>query len=153
MKPDFIKDLAKSLKERDNPTDLKPSLIGVVKQLEPVIVSVYEGAVLLTEGDNLLVSEWFRFRCNIDKTSALSSDVPASLENARAVKETHSYTGTPCNMPDAIGFLADAITSINTELLALKCDLQLGDKVVLTSLEQTDVYLLVDKVLENVSRE
>lgn len=147
MKADFIKDLAKSLKDRDNPTDLKPSLIGIVKQLEPVIVATDEGAILLTENDNLLISEWFRFRCNIDKTSALSSDVPSSVENAKAVSETHSYTGTACVMPNAISFLADAITSINTELLALKCDLKLGDKVVLSSLEQTDTYILIDKVL------
>lgn len=152
MKPDFIKDLARALKDRDNPTDLKPSVIGVVKQLDPVIVSLDEGAILLTEGVELLISEWFRFRCNIDKTTALSEGVPSSLESARAVTETHSYTGSPCTMPDAIGYLADAIASVNSELLALKCNLALEDKVIITSLEQTDMYLLIDKVLENVSR-
>lgn len=150
-KPDLVQILAKALKERDNPTDLKASVIGVVKQLSPLIVSINDGAILLTEDDNLLVSEWFRFRCNIDQTGALSSDVPSSLESAKGVEETHSYTGSPCTMPDAISFLADAITSINTELLALKCNLELGDKVLLSSLEQTDMYIVIDKVLNNVS--
>lgn len=147
MKPDFIKDLAKSLKDRDNPTDLKPSIIGVVKQLSPVIVQYEDGAILLTEGDNLLISEWFRFRCNINLTGLLSDTVPTDLENAKGVTETHSYTGSPCNMPDAISYLADAISSINTELLALKCNLALDDKVVIASLEQTDKFILIDKVL------
>lgn len=150
-KPDLIQMLAKSLKERDNPTDLKPSIIGVVKQLSPLIVSINDGAILLTEDDNLLISEWFRFRCNIDQTEALSSGVPSDLESAKGVTETHSYTGSPCTMPDAISYLADAITKVNTELLALKCRLALGDKVIISSLEQTDMYLVIDKVLNNVS--
>lgn len=150
-KPDLIKILAGKFKENQNPTDLKPSIIGVVKQLEPVIVSINDGAVLLTEGDELFISEWFRLRCNIDKTGALSSDVPSSLESAKGVTETHSQSGSPCSMPDAISYLADAITSINTELLALKCELALDDLVIITSLEQTDKYLLIDKVLQDVS--
>ena len=150
-KPDLIKILAGKFKENQNPTDLKPSIIGIVKQLEPLIISINDGAVLLTEGDELFISEWFRFRCNIDKTGALSSDVPSSLESATGITETHSYTETLCNMPDAISYLADAITSINTELLALKCELALNDLVVITSLEQTDKYLLIDKVLQDVS--
>ncbi len=151
MKPDLAQILASELKKRNNPTDLKPSIIGIVKQLSPLIVSIEDGAFLLTEDDNLLVSEWFRFRCNIDQTGALSSDVPASLESAKGVTETHSQSGTPCTMPDAISYLADAITSINTELLALKCNLALGDEVVISSLEQTDIYIVIDKVLNNVS--
>lgn len=151
MNPDLAQLVASELKKRNNPTDLKASIIGVVKQLSPLIVSIQDGAFLLTENDNLYVSEWFRFRCNIDQTGALSSDVPSSLESAKGVTETHSYTGSPCNMPDAISYLADAITSINTELLALKCNLALGDKVVISSLEQTDIYIVIDKVLNDVS--
>ena len=152
MKPDFTKELAKALKDRNNPTDLKPCIIGVVKQLEPVIVSCNEGAILLEEGDNLFISEWFRFRCNIDKTALLSSNVPSDVESAKGITETHSYTGAPCTMPDAISFLASAITNINTELLALKCNLALEDKVIIASLEQVDKYLLIDKVLDYVTR-
>ena len=147
MKPDFTKELAKALKERNNPTDLKPSIVGVVKQLSPVIVSCDEGATLLTENEELLISEWFRFRCNIDSTSALSETVPSDLKSAKGVKETHSQSGTPCSMPDAIAYLADAITNINTELLALKCNLAVGDLVSIASLEQTDKFILIDKVL------
>lgn len=77
MKPDFTKILAAKLKTCQNPTDLKPALIGVVKQLDPVVVALEDGAILLTEGMELLISQWFRFRCNIDKTEALSSDVPS----------------------------------------------------------------------------
>lgn len=150
-KPDLIKILAGKFKENQNPTDLKPSIIGTVKQLEPLIISINEDAVLLTEGDELLISEWFRFRCNIDKTGALSSDVPSSLESAKGVTESHSQSGSPCTMPDAIAYLADAIVSINTELLALKCELALNDLVIIASLEQTDKYLLIDKVLKDVS--
>ena len=146
-KPDLTQLLAKKFTDCQNPTDLKPSLVGVVKQLEPVVVALEDGAILLTEGTELLVSEWFRFRCNIDKSGALSSDVPSSLESAKGVTETHSQSGSPCSMPDAISYLADAITSINTELLALKCELALGDMVELASLEQTDKYILIDKVL------
>lgn len=146
-KPDLTQLLAKKFKDCQNPTDLKPSLVGVVKQLEPVVVALEDGAILLTEGTELLVSEWFRFRCNIDKSGALSSDVPSSLESAKGVTETHSQSGSPCSMPDAISYLADAITSITTELLALKCELALGDMVELASLEQTDKYILIDKVL------
>lgn len=150
-KPDLMEILSGELKKRNNPTDLKPSIIGVVKQLSPLIVSIEDGAINLTEDDNLLISEWFRFRCNIDSTRALSSTVSSDVESAKGVTETHSYTGAACNMPSAISYLADAITNINTELLALKCKLALGDKVIISSLEQTDMYLVIDKVLENVS--
>lgn len=54
-------------------------------------------------------------------------------------------------MPEAINYLASAITKLNTELLALKCKLEPGDKVLISSLEQTDLYILIDKVLNNVS--
>lgn len=151
MKPDLISTLAEELNKRNNPTDLKTGIIGVVKQLEPLVVSINEGAINLTENDNLLISEWFRFRCNIDKTGALSSTVPSDLDSATSVTETHSQGGAACKMPDAISSLADAITQINTELLALKCNLAPGDKVVISSLEQTDLYIVIDKVLENVS--
>lgn len=147
MKPDLADILVGELKKRDNPTDLKTGIIGVVKQLEPLVVSINEGAINLTENDNLLISEWFRFRCNINKTEALSSGVPEDLSNAEAVTETHSYTGSPCNMPSAISYLAAAITKVNTELLALKCVLAVGDKVIISSLEQTDLYIVIDKVL------
>ena len=151
MKPDLMNILVGELNKRNNPIDLKTGIIGVVKQLSPLVVSINEGAINLTENDNLLISEWFRFRCNIDSTGALSSTVPSDLDSATAVTETHSYTGAACTMPDAISYLADAITQINTELLALKCNLALGDKVVISSLEQTDLYIIIDKVLNNVS--
>ena len=139
--------LKNELQKRNNPTDLKANIIGKVVQLEPIIVSISDGHVLLKENDHLEISEWFRFRCNIDKKSALSSDVPDALKSAKNVKETHSQGGATCGMPRAIEYLATAINKINTELLALKCNLALGDYVSVASLEETDKYILLDKVL------
>lgn len=148
QKRDFFKDLASELKGRDNPKDLKSAIIARVEQVAPlVIVSYADGKIMLTEDDELLICEFFRLRCNIDKTGVLSSNVPENTDNAEAITETHSYTGTACNMPDAISYLAGAIIGIRDELLALKCDLKIGDNVVIASLEQKDRYILIDKVL------
>jgi len=157
--------LKNELNKRNNPTDLKSIHIGTVVNLSPLTVSIYEGKVILTENDNLFISEWFRFRCDIDKTSALSQDVPnylsasqSAYESAKEVTETHSANGLPCDMPSAITLLAtaiensnSAISSVNTELLQLKCVLAVGDFVTIGSLEQLDRFILIDKVLENVS--
>lgn len=161
----FVEILLKEFKKRDNPVDLKSSIIGKVVQVNPVIVQIEDGKILLTEGEELEISEWFRFRCNIDSASrcnrtavtptgsttnsegVLSSSVPKNLENAKNVSETHSEGGAPCNIPNAISFLAEAINAINTELLALKCNLQKGDYVTVASLDETDKYILIDKVL------
>ena len=147
MQKNIIDVLKNSLNNCQNPTDLKPSIIGKVVQLSPVIVSISEGKILLEENNELFISEWFRFRCNIDKTEALSSGVPSDLSSARGITETHSYGGASCNMPSAIDYVAQAIEKVTSELLALKCDLKLGDYVVLGSLEQLDKYILIDKVL------
>lgn len=150
-KKDFFGFLAGELKGRDNPKDLKSGIIARVEQVAPlVIVSFADGKIMLTENDELLISEFFRLRCNIDATGVLSATVPENTDNAEAITETHSYTGSPCNMPDAISYLAGAIIGIRNELLALKCDLKIGDNVVLASLEQKDKYILIDKVLNEV---
>ena len=163
-KYDLAKILKFELKQRNNPTDLKAVNIGVVEQLSPLTVSISESKILLEENEELIISEWFRFRCNIDKTSKLSSgvltDLLASSTNftsATGITETHSYTpNLPCEIPSAITFLANAITNtnnaitkINNEILALKCNLKKGDLVVVGSLEQTDKYILLDKVLDD----
>ena len=146
-KVDLTNVLKGALKLRNNPKDLKAVNIATVVKLEPLTVSLYEGKVLLRENEELFISEWFRFRCNIDKTKVLSQTVGEKLESAKGVSETHSQSGSPCSMPDAVSYLADAISGINSELLALKCDLKLGDYVAVGSLEQTDRYILLDKVL------
>lgn len=148
MQKNIVEVLKNSINNCKNPTDLKPSIIGKVVQLSPVIVSINEGKILLEENEELFISEWFRFRCNIDKTSKLSGGVPSDLSSARGVSETHSYSGASCNMPSAIDYVAKAIEKVTAELLALKCDLKTGDLVVLGSLEQLDKYILLDKVLE-----
>ncbi len=148
MQKNLVEVLKNSINNCKNPTDLKPSIIGKVVQLSPVIVSINEGKILLEENEELFISEWFRFRCNIDKTSKLSGGVPSDLSSARGVSETHSYSGVSCNMPSAIDYVAKAIEKVTAELLALKCDLKTGDLVVLGSLEQLDKYILLDKVLE-----
>ena len=115
-------------------------------------LSYSDGKIFLTEDDELLISEWFRFRCNIDATGDLTSGVPSDLESAQAVKEVHSYTGADCQMPSAIAHLANAITKVNNELYALKCHLEIGDNVVIASLEQSDRFILLDKVLKKVEQ-
>ena len=160
-KIDIITELKDALKSRNNPSDLKEIHIGVVQELEPVVVTIFEGSVILKEDEELFISEWFRFRCDIDKTLALSSDVPDKLGSskynygeAEKISESHSYGGAPCRIPDAISYLADAIADTNTavskingELLALKCVLKVGDFVTIGSLAQQDKYILLDKVL------
>lgn len=144
---DLTNVLKGALKSRNNPTDLKAINIAKVVKLEPLTVSLYEDKVFLREGNELFISEWFRFRCNIDKDGTLSSVVPDNLQTAKNITETHSFTGSPCSLPDAISYLASAISGVNNELFALRCDLKPGDYVAVGSLEQTDKYILIDKVL------
>ena len=139
--------LKDALNKRNNPVDYKAIHLGKVVKLSPLIVSIYDDNILLEEDNELYISEWFRFRCDIDKEKTLSQTVPSKLDSAKAVTETHSFTSSPCSMPSAISYLADAISGVNSELLALKCDLKLGDYVAVGSLEQTDRYILLDKVL------
>ena len=160
---DFFKVLAGELKDRNNPVDLKSGIIAKVEQLSPLIVSYSDGKIMLTEGEELIISEFFRFRCDIDKTNRLSNDVVnlvassnSDCSSAESVTETHSYTGASCNMPTAIASLSSAIQSTNNaiihnknELLALKCVLEVGDLVLLASLEQKDRFVLIDKILED----
>lgn len=147
----FFNLLADNLKKRDNPKDLKSGIIARVEKIDPlVIVSYADGKIMLTENEELLISEFFRLRCNIDKTGVLSSNVPENTDNAEAISETHSYTGSPCQMPDAISYLAGAILGVRDELLALKCNLQIGDHVLIASLEQKDRFVLIDKILNEV---
>jgi len=141
---DVLKD---ELKKRNNPTDMKTAIVGKVVQLNPIAVSISDGHVLLKENEHLEISEWFRFRCNIDKDKTLSKTVPDDTKNAKSVTETHSHSGGACAMPNAISDLASAILGVRDELLALKCNLSLGDYVVVASLEETDKYILLDKVI------
>lgn len=143
----LINILKNELKSRNNPIDLKPVYIGKIINLLPVQVAIFDDKIILTEDDDLLISEQFRLRCEIDKTSALSSDVPNLLDQAKQVTETHSASGSPCNMPQAIEKLANAIDIVKTEVLQLKCDLKIGDLVAVASLEQLDMYILTDKVI------
>lgn len=138
--------LTNSLKERNNPVDLKPAYVGKIISLEPISVSIFSGEITITENEELYISEQFQKRCEIDKTSALSSDVISLLNNAANVTEIHSNGGGACNMPTAISYLKTAIEKINTELLNLKCDLKIGDYVLIGSLEQQDRFILLDKV-------
>ncbi len=159
---DLIVEIAKSLRERDNPKDLKSAIIARVVKVDPKISVAYcDNKIILNEGEELVISEWFRFRCGIDKTFALSKDVPDFLKNAaqdctsaKNIKEKHSNGGSDCQMPLAINFvcnaiskLSSAISSLNSELFALKCDIKQGDEVVIVSLEEKNKYVLVDKVL------
>lgn len=147
-KLDYSTLLSNEFKKRNNPTDFKEGIFATVTQIEPVVLACENAQIQLTEGDNLYISEWFRLRCNIDKTTALSEGVPSDLEAGKAVTETHSYTpNNPCNMPSAIADLANAITKINTEILQLKCDLKIGDKVVVLPLDIDSKYILIDKIL------
>ena len=134
-KNDITQVLKSALKTRNNPKDLKAIHIGKVVLLSPLMVSMNEGKTLLEENVELFISEWFRFRCNIDSTSALSSNVLENLNNAKSVMETHSNGGAACQMPNAINYLATAIQKI------------VDDLVIIGSCEQTDKYVLLDKLL------
>lgn len=90
----LINILKNELKSRNNPMDLKPVYIGKVVNLSPVQVSIFDDKIILTEDDDLLISEQFRLRCKIDETTALSSDVPNLLNAAKQVTETHSNGGS-----------------------------------------------------------
>lgn len=139
--------LTTELKKRNNPTDLKPSILGKVVELAPITVQITEQRVLLVEGKDLEISEWFKFRCNIDKTGALSSTVPTNTDNAESIKETHSQSQVSCKMPEAIKYLSTAILTLRDEILSLKCNLAIGDIVVINSLTETNRYILIDKVI------
>lgn len=143
----FIELLADNLNNRNNPTDLKSNIIGKVVQLDPIIVQIEDGKILLREGDELEISEWFRFRCQIDSTKILSETVQSDCQSAQSVSETHSYTDAACVMPNAIQYLANAILGVRDELLKLKCVLELEDYVNIASLETDGKYILLDKVL------
>lgn len=148
-KKDFFSVLADELNNRNNPKDLKSAIIARVEQITPlIIVSYADGKIMLQEDDELIISEWFRFRCNIDSTGVLSSTVTSELDSAQGIKEVHSYTGTDCQMPTAVVHLSNAISGVRDELLALKCNLQIGDNVIIASLEQKDRFILLDKVLK-----
>ncbi len=156
--------LKQALNSRNNPKDFKAIHIGKVINLNPLTVSIYEGKVQLKENVDMYISEFFRFRCNINKTSELTTqfenDITLSTQNctsAEGVSEIHSFTpNLPCTMPSAIAYLSTAIQNtnnaikrVNKELLELKCDLKIGDLVELGSLEQTDRFILLDKVLDD----
>lgn len=148
-KKDFFSVLADELNNRNNPKDLKSAIIARVEQITPlIIVSYADGKIMLQEDDELIISEWFRFRCNIDSTGVLSSTVTSELDSAQGIKEVHSYTGADCQMPTAVVHLSNAISGVRDELLALKCNLQIGDNVIIASLEQKDRFILLDKVLK-----
>lgn len=134
-------------KENRNPSSYKELTIATVQTVEPLLLTVSNSQIQLSEEiGNLYIPEWFTFRCNIDKTGVLSSSVPSDTDNAESIQETHSYTGSACQMPDAISSLASAILGVRDELLQLKCILQAGDKVIVAPLESDSEYVIVDKL-------
>lgn len=146
QRKDFFQTMSEELKKRNNPTDLKPAIIGIVTGLNPLCISIDDGLINLFEGDNLLLSDWFKIRTEIDKKGELSSQVPNLLQQAKSIEETHSQGGAPCNMPNAVASVCDAINLINTEILRHKIELVQGDYVILNSAEQEDTYILIDKL-------
>jgi len=139
--------LAQEFKKRNNPSNYKELTLAVVKTVEPLQLALANSQIMLSkELGNLYVPEWFTFRCNIDKTGVLSSNVPENTNNAESITETHSYTGASCVMPDAISLLAGAIIGVRDELLALKCTLAIGDKIIVAPLESDSQYVIVDKL-------
>ncbi len=138
----FFDKLANNIKSNRNPSDLKPCIIGKVVKLEPITVQIESERVLLVENKHLIISEWFTFRKNIDKTSALSN-VPGNLTSALS---SGSCTSSGCEISTVLSGICDEIKKINTELKQLKLDLKVNDYVLIGSLEETDKYILIDKV-------
>lgn len=58
----FIDFFKTELNKRNNQTDLKPSIIGKIVVLNPLTVQMTEERVLLVEGENLEIFEWFKCR-------------------------------------------------------------------------------------------
>ena len=138
---------AQEFKKRNNPTSYNELTIATVKTVAPLELTIANSQIQLSEAlGNLYIPEWFKFRCDIDKTGVLSSSVPSDTDNAEALSETHSYTGAQCQMPNAIAYLASAILGVRDELLALKCNLAVGDKLIVAPLESDSDYVIVDKL-------
>ncbi len=138
---------ATEYKKRNNPSSYKELTVATVQCVEPLQLTVVNSQIQLSEAlGNLCVPEWFDFRCNIDATGLLSESVQSDTEEAVSITETHSYTGTPCQMPDAIAYVSSAILAVRDELLALKCILQVGDKLIVAPLESDSEYVIVDKL-------
>ena len=143
--------LAKKFKGCKNPSSYKELTIATVQKLEPLELAVSNSQIILSEElGNLHIPEWFDFRCKIDETGVLSADVSSDLDDAVSIEETHSYTGSPCQMPNAILSLASAISGVRDELLKLKCVLAVGDKVVVSPLRADSEYVLIDKLKTGV---
>ena len=145
-KDNAIDIIAKNFKQCKNPNDLKSSIIGKVVKLNPIIVSISNGYVLLKENNELEISEWFRFRCNIDKNADNKTGMKQTVSDA--IDELKSTCGEKeCNLSTVITDFKTALKAIQNELLALKCNLAVGDYVTVTSLEESGKYVLLDKVL------
>ncbi len=139
-------EFANEFKKRDNPGNYKEAVIGSVKSVEPLVVTLSDGAIEISLENGLLtLSEAFNLRCNIDKSEKLSQ-VAGLIEDAKSVSETHSQSGAPCNMPNAIAKLSEAISNIKNEVMNLKCELKPLDRVVLVPSNLKDVYILVERI-------
>lgn len=144
--PKAYYELAKQFKDKDNSGNYKEAVIGSVKSVKPLVVTLSDGAIEISIDNGLLVlSEAFNLRCNIDKSEKLSQ-VNSLLEDAKSITETHSQGGAPCNMPNAIAKLSDAIANIKDEVMNLKCELKPLDRVVLAPSNLKDVYILVERI-------
>lgn len=139
-------EIAREFKKRNNVVDLKEGKTATVTNLVPLTVSLENGAIILTEGEELYLGECFKLRCEIDKTGVLSSSVPSYTNTAESITETHSYTGSSCAMPSAISELSSAILGLRDEILNLKCTLSVGDIVLLLPGENRGTYFLLDKL-------
>ncbi len=167
-------DLAKEFKKRNNPNEFKPC-IGIVLNLNPIRIAILNGEVILTEQDNLIITEWFKKRWDIDKEHDLSVDLPAKLNWAKlnliqakllassAVStDVYHSNGASCSVTsanfalvqqaidqiaEAIDNVSDAVKINKEALLELKLDLQVGDSVFIVPATETDKFFLTDKVL------
>ena len=151
--------IAKELKKRNNLTDDIKAIEAVVKSVSPLKLSIASGQILL-DSSNLITSEWFNFRQNIDTSEVLSSQIPDLLteaENfctqAKSVTIVHSASGSPCEVANSLDYISQAISKISEsitktadEILALKMELNVGDKVLIVPTSKTDIYCVIDKV-------
>lgn len=144
--PNAYYELAGEFKSRNNPGSYKEAVIGCIKSVEPLIVTLSDGNIEISLENGLLVlSEAFNLRCNIDKSEKLSQ-VDGLLNDANGVSETHSQGGAPCSMPTAIEKLSSAIANIKDEIMNLKCELKQFDRVVLVPSVLKDTYILMERI-------
>lgn len=121
--------LANNLNNMKNPKRIGTS-IGKVVGLSPLTVSIAGGTVLLTEGEELTVSERLK-----DKTYACSLKISGGTLSGTLNGESVSITNVSLN---------------NTAEITIKPDIQIGDELVVIPMENEQSWIAIDRIGGNL---